>query len=156
VTVSSTKQSSKLGRLRAKSDKCSVPTQVATFACARQNARDRHTYPEAIRAMDHEGRKDPENLVGRGPESKKGHLKVHLGGAAGVGKTYRMLEEAIQLREQGHDLVLGFVETHGRAETAARIGDLEAVPLRKISDRGTILEEMDVDAVLHPSKCPCA
>jgi two-component system, OmpR family, sensor histidine kinase KdpD len=106
--------------------------------------------------MDHEGRKDPENLVGRGPESKKGHLKVHLGGAAGVGKTYRMLEEAIQLREQGHDLVLGFVETHGRAETAARIGDLEAVPLRKISDRGTILEEMDVDAVLHPSKCPCA
>ncbi|MGA8568266.1 MAG: sensor histidine kinase KdpD, partial [Candidatus Binataceae bacterium] len=61
---------------------------------------------------------------------------------------YRMLEEAIQLREQGHDVVLGFVETHGRAETAARIGDLEAVPLRKISDRGVILEEMDVDAVL--------
>jgi two-component system sensor histidine kinase KdpD len=98
--------------------------------------------------MDHEGRKDPENLVGRVPESKKGHLKVYLGGAAGVGKTYRMLEEAIQLREQGHDVVLGFVETHGRAETAARIGDLEAVPLRKISDRGMILEEMDVDAVL--------
>ena len=74
---------------------------------------------EAIRAMDHEGRKDPENLVGRVPESKKGHLKVYLGGAAGVGKTYRMLEEAQQLREQGHDVVLGFVEAHGRAETAA-------------------------------------
>lgn len=98
--------------------------------------------------MDHEGRKDPETLIGRVPESKKGRLKVYLGGAAGVGKTYRMLEEAIQLREQGHDVVLGFVETHGRAETAARIGDLEAVPLRKISDRGVILEEMDVDAVL--------
>jgi len=98
--------------------------------------------------MDHEGRKDPETLIGRVPESKKGRLKVYLGGAAGVGKTYRMLEEAIQLREQGHDVVLGFVEKHGRAETAARIGDLEAVPLRKISDRGVILEEMDVDAVL--------
>jgi two-component system sensor histidine kinase KdpD len=79
--------------------------------------------------MNHEDRKDPDTLIGRVPESKKGRLKVYLGGAAGVGKTYRMLEEAQQLREQGHDVVLGFVETHGRAETAARIGDLEAVPL---------------------------
>jgi two-component system, OmpR family, sensor histidine kinase KdpD len=98
--------------------------------------------------MNHEGRKDPETLIGRVPESKKGRLKVYLGGAAGVGKTYRMLEEAHQLHEQGHDVVLGFVETHGRAETAARIGDLEAVPLRKISDRSVVLEEMDVNAVL--------
>jgi two-component system, OmpR family, sensor histidine kinase KdpD len=98
--------------------------------------------------MNHEDRKDPETLIGRVPESKKGRLKVYLGGAAGVGKTYRMLEEAQQLREQGHDVVLGFVETHGRAETAARIGDLEAVPLRKIPYRSVILEEMDVDAVL--------
>ncbi|HKM53127.1 MAG TPA: sensor histidine kinase KdpD, partial [Isosphaeraceae bacterium] len=59
-----------------------------------------------------------------------------------------MLEEAHQLREQGHDLVLGFVDAHGRAETAAQIGDLETVPLRKISYRSAILEEMDVDAVL--------
>jgi two-component system, OmpR family, sensor histidine kinase KdpD len=98
--------------------------------------------------MNHEDRKDPETLIGRVPESKKGRLKVYLGGAAGVGKTYRMLEEAHQLHEQGHDVVLGFVETHGRAETAARIGDLEAVPLRKISDRSVVLEEMDVNAVL--------
>jgi two-component system sensor histidine kinase KdpD len=104
--------------------------------------------PEAIRAMNHEHRKNTETLIGRVPESKKGRLKVYLGGAAGVGKTYRMLEEAHQLREQGHDVVLGFVETHGRAETAAQIGDLEAVPLRKISYRSVILEEMDVDAVL--------
>jgi two-component system sensor histidine kinase KdpD len=98
--------------------------------------------------MNHEDRKDPKTLIGRVPESKKGRLKVYLGGAAGVGKTYRMLEEAHQLHEQGHDVVLGFVETHGRAETAARIGDLEAVPLRKISDRSVVLEEMDVNAVL--------
>ena len=62
--------------------------------------------------MNHKDRKDPETLIGRVPETKKGHLKVYLGGAAGVGKTYRMLEEAHQLREQGHDVVLGFVETH--------------------------------------------
>jgi two-component system sensor histidine kinase KdpD len=98
--------------------------------------------------MNQDDRKDPETLMGRWPESKKGRLKVYLGGAAGVGKTYRMLEEAYQLREQGHDVVLGFVETHGRAETAARIGNLEAVPLRTITYRSVILEEMDVDAVL--------
>ena len=98
--------------------------------------------------MNHEDRKDPETLIGSVPESKKGRLKVYVGGAAGVGKTYRMLEEAHQLYEQGHEVVLGFVETHGRAETAARIGDLEAVALRKISYRTVFLEEMDVDAVL--------
>src|ERR1700730_4015894 len=98
--------------------------------------------------MNDEDRKDPEAFLDLVPHAKKGRLKVYLGGAAGVGKTYRMLEEAYQLREQGHDVVLGFIETHGRAETAARIGDLEAVPLRKISDRSVVLEEMDVNAVL--------
>ncbi len=98
--------------------------------------------------MNHEDRKDTETFIGPVPELKKGHLKVYLGSAAGVGKTYRMLEEAHQLREAGRDVVLGFVDTHGRAETAARIGDLEAVPLRKISYRNVILEEMDVDAIL--------
>jgi hypothetical protein len=127
-------------------------TEVATFSRARQYAHGRHTYPEAIRSMNHEDRKDPETLIGRVLDTKKGRLKVYLGGAAGVGKTYRMLEEAHQLREQGHDVVLGFVETHGRAETAARIGDLEAIPLRKISYRSVILEEMDVDAVLAQAR----
>src|SRR5260370_37222237 len=57
-------------------------------------------------------------------------------------------KRAHQLRAEGHDVVLGFIETHGRAETAARMGDLECVPLKKISYRGVILEEMDVDAIL--------
>jgi len=60
------------------------PPKVTTFACAWQYARDRHTYPEAIRAMNHEDLKDPETLIGRMPESKKVRLKMYLGGAAGV------------------------------------------------------------------------
>src|SRR6266446_6265861 len=98
--------------------------------------------------MNDEDRKDPEAFLDLVPHTKKGILKIYLGGAAGVGKTYRMLEEAHQLREQGHDVVIGFVETHGRAETAARIGDLEIVPLRTIPYRGVMLEEMDVDAII--------
>lgn len=98
--------------------------------------------------MSQEDRKEPEAFLGLMPHAQKGRLKVYLGSAAGVGKTYRMLEEAHQLRKQGADVVLGFVETHGRADTAARIGDLEKVPLRKILYRGVVLEEMDVDAIL--------
>ena len=98
--------------------------------------------------MNDDGRSDPEDFLDRVPQSRKGRLKVYLGGAAGVGKTYRMLEEAHQLRQQGQDVVIGFVETHGRVETAARVGDLELVPLREIPYRGVTLEEMDVDAIL--------
>src|ERR1700730_10867005 len=99
--------------------------------------------------MSDEGRKDPEAFLDLVAQTRKGRLKVYLGGAAGVGKTYRMLEEAHQLRQQGHDVVIGFVETHGRAETQARIGNLELVPLRKLPYRGVTLEEMDVDAILE-------
>jgi two-component system sensor histidine kinase KdpD len=78
----------------------------------------------------------------------RGKLKVYVGSAAGVGKTFRMLQEAHDLRRRGIDVVVGFVEAHGRAETAAQIGDLEVVPRRKIPYRGVTLEEMDVDAVI--------
>src|ERR1700682_163989 len=79
---------------------------------------------------------------------ERGKLKVYIGSAAGVGKTYRMLQEAHDLRRRGIDVVVGFVETHGRAETASQIADLEVVPRRKIAYRGVTLEEMDVDAVI--------
>src|SRR6195256_2493959 len=79
---------------------------------------------------------------------ERGKLKVYIGSAAGVGKTYRMLQEAHDLRRRGIDVVVGFVETHGRAETALQVGDLEVVPRRKIAYRGVTLEEMDVDAVI--------
>ena len=78
----------------------------------------------------------------------RGKLKVYLGMAAGVGKTVRMLEDAHALRGQGIDVVIGYIETHGRAETAARIGDLEIIPRKKIDYKGTILEELDLDACL--------
>jgi two-component system, OmpR family, sensor histidine kinase KdpD len=79
---------------------------------------------------------------------KKGVLRVYLGAAVGVGKTYRMLQEARELRSNGHDVVLGFVETHGRRETAALVGDLEVIPLRDVPYRGVSLKEIDVDAIL--------
>jgi two-component system sensor histidine kinase KdpD len=78
----------------------------------------------------------------------RGKLKVYIGSAAGVGKTFRMLQEAHDLHRRGIDVVVGFVETHGRAETASQIGDLEVVPRRTIPYRGVTLEEMGVDAVI--------
>lgn len=84
---------------------------------------------------------------------QRGRLKIYLGFAAGVGKTYEMLQEGQRLKRQGVDVVIGIVETHGRAETAAQIGDLEVLPRRTIEYHGVTLEELDVEAVLarHPT-----
>lgn len=79
---------------------------------------------------------------------ERGKLKVYIGSAAGTGKTYRMLQEAHELRKRGIDVVLGFIETHGRAETGAQLGDLEQLPRRRISYRGVTLEELDFHGVL--------
>ena len=79
---------------------------------------------------------------------ERGKLKIYIGSAAGVGKTYRMLQEAHELRRRGIDVVVGFIEPHGRAETAEQIGDLEVVPRKAISYHRVILEEMDVGAVI--------
>src|SRR6478672_7810213 len=80
--------------------------------------------------------------------ARRGRLKLYLGFAAGVGKTYRMLEEAHQLRRRGVDAVVAFVEPHGRAETIALVDGLEVVPRKRIDYRGVLVEEMDLDAVL--------
>jgi two-component system sensor histidine kinase KdpD len=95
-----------------------------------------------------ENRPPPERFLNLIRQQQRGRLKVYLGFAAGVGKTYEMLQEGHRLRRLGVDAVLGIVETHGRAETAALIGDLSQVERRKIEYRGVILEEMDVDALL--------
>lgn len=79
---------------------------------------------------------------------KRGHLRVLLGAAPGVGKTYEMLEEGRRLREEGRDVVIAIVETHGRAATAAQAEGLEVVPRRDVAHRGVALDEMDLDAVL--------
>lgn len=82
------------------------------------------------------------------PRSRRGRLKLYLGFAAGVGKTYQMLVEARGLAGRGTDVVIGFVEPHGRPETIALVAGLEAVPRRKIEYRGIVIEEMDLEAVL--------
>jgi two-component system, OmpR family, sensor histidine kinase KdpD len=79
---------------------------------------------------------------------ERGKLKVYIGSAAGVGKTYRMLQEAHDLRRRGIDVVVAFVEPHKRAETLEQIRDMEVVPRRHVEYRRVTLEEMDVDAVV--------
>ncbi len=82
----------------------------------------------------------------------RGQLRIYLGSAAGVGKTFAMLNEGHRRRERGTDVVVAFVETHGRPHTAAQIGDLEVIPRAQVAYRGTHFEEMNLDAVLarHP------
>jgi two-component system sensor histidine kinase KdpD len=81
--------------------------------------------------------------------SERGRLKIYLGYAPGVGKTYLMLQEAHRLRAEGIDVVVGIVETHGRNETGALIEGLEVIPRRLVEYRGITLEEMDVEAILE-------
>ena len=97
----------------------------------------------------------PEDFLELVQRTRRGGLKLYIGFAAGVGKTYRMLEEARALGKRGVDVVLGFVETHGRAETEALIAGLEVVPRRKVEYRGVTVEEMDLDAILarRPEVC---
>ena len=80
--------------------------------------------------------------------SPRGRLRIYLGMAPGVGKTYKMLEEAHRRRDRGTDAVVGFVETYGRRHTAALLDGLEAVPRRRIEYRGVEVEEMDAQAVI--------
>jgi two-component system sensor histidine kinase KdpD len=88
-------------------------------------------------------------------QEERARLRVYIGAAPGVGKTYTMLEDAHALKARGVDVVVGFVETYGRAETEQKIGDLEVIPRRQVPYRGVVLEEMDLDAVLarRPSLC---
>jgi two-component system sensor histidine kinase KdpD len=84
---------------------------------------------------------------------RRGVLRVYLGSAPGVGKTYRMLDEGWRRRERGTDVVVAYVETHGRVLTEAQLRDLEVIPRKKLEYRGALLEEMDLEAVLarHPA-----
>src|SRR3977135_3945023 len=88
-----------------------------------------------------------ESVLARVKQEGRARLRVYIGAAPGVGKSYRMLEDAHELRRQGVDVGIGFIEPHGRADTKALIGDLEQVPLRELEYRGVTLREMDVEAV---------
>jgi two-component system sensor histidine kinase KdpD len=97
-------------------------------------------------------RPDPDALLAQISEDEtraaRGHLKVFFGASPGVGKTYAMLAEARRLREEGRDVVVGVVETHGRADTARLIAGLELLPRVKFEHRDRTLEEFDLDAAL--------
>ena len=93
--------------------------------------------------------KRPEDFLELVERARRGRLKLYVGFAAGVGKTYRMLQEAHDLRRRGTDVVVAFVETHGRVETEALVSGLEVVPRRRIEYRGVAVEELDLDAVLR-------
>jgi two-component system sensor histidine kinase KdpD len=88
-------------------------------------------------------------------DRRRGRLKIFMGYAAGVGKTYQMLEEARELKAAGVDILIGYFEPHGRADTIAKAEGLETVPRQKIEYRGTVFEEMDTEAILarNPRTC---
>ena len=94
-------------------------------------------------------------LLARIKEKDRPRLRIYIGAAPGVGKTYEMLQEAHALRASGLDVVVGFVETYGRHNTEAQVKDLEIIPRRKVEYRGTTMEEMDVDAIISrkPEVC---
>jgi len=99
-------------------------------------------------------RPSPEALLeaARREERRSGRLKIFVGAAPGVGKTYEMLQQARARKQDGYDIVVGVVETHGRKETQALLDGLEVVPRRRLEYKGQWLEEMDLDAIIarHP------
>jgi two-component system sensor histidine kinase KdpD len=104
-------------------------------------------------------RPDPDLLLRRLQSDEqqhvRGRLRIYLGAFAGVGKTYAMLNEAHRRKTYGEDVVVGLVETHGRANTTALLEGLEVVPRREIDYRGTRIEEMDVEAILRRRPAVC-
>jgi len=105
--------------------------------------------------MNSHDARTPDALLARLTMSGRPRLRVYIGAAPGVGKTFAMLRDAQVMRARGIDVVVGFVETHGRAETAAQLGELDTVPRRTFDYRGATLEEMDLDAILarRPAVC---
>ncbi len=97
---------------------------------------------------DRDFRPDPDALLREAARGERGRVKIFLGAAPGVGKTYEMLLTAQAKRRDGVDVVVGVVETHGRAETEALTQGLEIIPRRKMQYRDRLIEEMDVDAIL--------
>lgn len=93
-------------------------------------------------------RKTPEEILGELYESNKGKIKVYIGAAPGVGKTYKMLQDAHDAKLEGKDIVIGFIETHGRKETEAQIQDLECVPLKEIIYKNRQFSEVNVPAII--------
>ncbi len=103
--------------------------------------------PAADRS-ERDQRPSPDALLEAAVQEGRGKLKIFLGAAPGVGKTYEMLQAAQAKRREGVDVVIGVVETHGRRETEALLAGLDAIPRRRIDYKGRVLEEMDLDRIL--------
>jgi two-component system sensor histidine kinase KdpD len=105
--------------------------------------------------MPERSRPTGDQLLEKLQSEQRARLRIYIGAAPGVGKTYSMLEDAHAFKREGVDVVVGFVETYSRAETDAQLGDLEIVPRRRIAYRDVVLEEMDLDAILRrkPQLC---
>ena len=95
----------------------------------------------------------PESLLAKLKEGTQASLRVYIGAAPGVGKTYQMLEDAHQLKRNGVDIVVAIVEPHGREDTKSMMGDLECVPMCRIEYKGVVIEEIDLNSVIarHPA-----
>ena len=104
---------------------------------------------EALALMPSTERPSADALLARIQQQERARLRIYIGAAPGVGKTYEMLQEAHALRARGLDVVVGLVETYSRRDTDAQIKDLEVVPRRRIEYRGVTIEEMDIDAILR-------
>lgn len=102
----------------------------------------------AASSQDQNKRPDPDALLTLADKDRRGKLTVFLGAAPGVGKTYAMLTRARRLQDDGVDIVVGLVETHGRSETANLLQGLKILPRRPVAYRGRILQEFDLDAAL--------
>jgi two-component system, OmpR family, sensor histidine kinase KdpD len=102
-----------------------------------------------------QGRPTADQLLQKLKQADRARLRVYIGAAAGVGKTYTMLKDARALKDRGIDVAIGLVDTHGRAETEAQIAGLEVIPLRRLPYRNVEIEEMDLDAVVlrKPQLC---
>ncbi|AGH50173.1 osmosensitive K+ channel signal transduction histidine kinase [Sphingomonas sp. MM-1] len=100
-------------------------------------------------ALSGDGRPDPDALLRAAAQEGRGRLKIFLGAAPGVGKTYEMLSDGAAQRQEGRDVVVGVVETHGRVETEALVRGHELIPRREVPYQGRILHEMDLDALLE-------
>ena len=104
---------------------------------------------------DREGRPSPEALLDAAKQEGRGRLKIFLGAAPGVGKTYEMLLSAQAKRREGIDVVVGVVETHGRRETESLLAGLEVVPRREVDYKGHRLAEMDLDRSSNAARNSC-
>jgi two-component system sensor histidine kinase KdpD len=105
--------------------------------------------------MSQDRRPSGEQVLSTLQHQQRARLRIYIGAAPGVGKTYSMIEDAHLLRREGVDIVIGYVETHKRADTEARLAGLEVMPRRRVEYRGVTLEEMDLHAILarRPALC---